>query len=110
MTFNHPIITRNSLLLQSRRFLYERNVFCTTNNKNKQNKNNIMKKFTLPILVTILFFNLTVFAQDLKVDSGGEMYISPKAYVHVSSNLDIDSSGDLIMDSVSDDFSDLFVV
>ncbi|MGB2173558.1 MAG: T9SS type A sorting domain-containing protein [Flavobacteriaceae bacterium] len=69
-----------------------------------------MKKFTLPISVFTLCFNLTVFAQDLKVASGGEMYISPTAFVHVSSNLDIDSSGDLIMDSVSDDFSDLYVV
>jgi len=68
-----------------------------------------MKKFTLPILVTILFFNLTVFAQDLKVASGGQMYISPKAYVYVSGNLNINSDGDLIMDSVSNDFSDLFV-
>ena len=69
-----------------------------------------MKIFTLPILATLLFFNLTAFAQDLKMGSGCQMYISPTAYVHVSGNLDIHSSGSLIMDSASDDFSDLFVV
>ena len=111
MTFNQPLITRNSLLLHGRRFLYVRNVFCTLNYYllNKTLKNNIMKKFTLPISVTILFFNLTAFAQDLNVASGGELYISPEAYVHASQNLDINSDGDLIMDSVSNDFSDLFV-
>lgn len=111
MTFNQPLITRNSLLLHSHRFLYVRNVFCTLNYYllNKTLKNNIMKKFTLPISVTILFFNLTAFAQDLNVASGGELYISPEAYVHASQNLDINSDGDLIMDSVSNDFSDLFV-
>ena len=114
MTPKQPFITRKSLLLHSRRLLYVRDVLCAPKlNKNLKfniNKNNIMKKFTLPISVFTLCFSLTVFAQDLKVASGGEMYISPTAFVHVSSNLDIDSSGDLIMDSVSDDFSDLYVV
>ena len=56
------------------------------------------------------FLVLSAFAQDLNVAAGGQMYISPTAFVHASSNVGIDSNGELIMDSVSDDFSDLFVV
>ena len=68
-----------------------------------------MKKITLYISISAFFFSLTVFAQDLNVATGGELYISPSAFVHASSNLDISTFGDLIMDSESTDFSDLFV-
>ncbi|AOR28065.1 hypothetical protein FORMB_10150 [Formosa sp. Hel1_33_131] len=69
-----------------------------------------MKKPTLQISIFAIFFSLSAFAQDLNVAAGGQMYISPTAFVHASSNVGIDSNGELIMDSVSDDFSDLFVV
>lgn len=69
-----------------------------------------MKKSTLQFSIFAAFFSLTVFAQDLNIASSGQMYISSTAFVHVSSNLGIDSNGDLIMDSVSNDYSDLFVV
>ena len=61
------------------------------------------------ILIPTFLLSLTIFAQDLNVVSGGQMYVSPTAFVQVSKNLNIDPSGDLIMDSVSNDFSDLFV-
>ena len=63
----------------------------------------------LHITIVIFFFSLPIFAQDLNVAANGLMYVSPTAFVQVSSNLDIDTNGDLIMDSVSNDFSDLFV-
>jgi hypothetical protein len=69
-----------------------------------------MKKPTLQISIFAIFFSLSAFAQDLNVAAGGQMYISPTAFVRASSNVGIDSNGELIMDSVSDDFSDLFVV
>lgn len=69
-----------------------------------------MKKYTLQTSIFLtIFFNLAAYAQDLTIASGGQMYISPPAFVHLSSNLEINSSGELIMDSVSNDFSDLFV-
>lgn len=61
------------------------------------------------ILIPTFLLSLTIFAQDLNVASGGQMYVSPTAFVQASSNLNIDTNGDLIMDSVSNDFSDLFV-
>ena len=68
-----------------------------------------MKKLTLQISTLIIIFSMPSFAQDLNVAAGGEMYISPSTYVHASSNVDIDASGKLIMDSTSSDFSDLYV-
>jgi hypothetical protein len=69
-----------------------------------------MKKHTLQLSIFTIILSIPIFAQDLNIKAGGQMYISPTAFVQVSSNLDIDSSGELIMDSVSDGFSDLFVV
>ena len=70
-----------------------------------------MKKHTLQILIFLTTFNLTVvYAQDLNVADNGLLYISPSAFVHASSNVSIVSNGDLIMDSVSNDYSDFFVV
>ena len=57
-----------------------------------------------------MIFSLPIFAQDLYVANSGKLYISPSAFVSASSNVNIDSNGDLIMDSVSNDYSDLFVV
>ena len=48
-------------------------------------------------------------AQDLNVAAGGEIYISPTEFVHASSDVNIDSNGNLIMDSTSNDFSDFYV-
>ena len=63
-----------------------------------------MKKSTLQLSIFTAFLSFTVFAQDLTIAFGGQMYISPTAFVHVSSNVAIDASGDLIMDSISNDF------
>ena len=69
-----------------------------------------MKNFTIQISVLAIIFSFPTFAQDLKVASGGQMYISPTEFVHASSNVSVDAGGELIMDSVSNDFSDFFVV
>ena len=69
-----------------------------------------MKKLTLQISILTIVFSLPSFAQDLNIAADGQMYISPTEFVHASSNVNIDSNGDLIMDSVSNDYSDLFVV
>lgn len=68
-----------------------------------------MKKLTLQISILIIIFSLPSFAQDLNVAAGGEMYISPTEFVHASSDVNIDSNGNLIMDSTSNDFSDFYV-
>ncbi|MDB4157932.1 T9SS type A sorting domain-containing protein [bacterium] len=69
-----------------------------------------MEKLTLQISILTIIFSFPVFAQDLNIASGGSMYVSPAAFVYASSNVDINSNGDLIMDSVSNDYSDFFVV
>jgi len=69
-----------------------------------------MKRFTLQAFILTIIFSLPIFAQDLNIAAGGQLYISPTSFVHASSNVTINSSGDLIMDSVSNDYSDLFVV
>ena len=69
-----------------------------------------MKKYTLQISFFLTIFSLTAYAQDLNVAGNGLLYISPSAFVHASSDVSIASNGDLIMDSVSNDYSDLFVV
>lgn len=68
-----------------------------------------MKKLTLQISILLITFSLPSFAQDLNVAAGGEMYISPTEFVHASSDVNIDSNGNLIMDSTSNDFSDFYV-
>ena len=71
-----------------------------------------MKKSTPLLLLISTVLCLPLVAQvNLEIDSGGEMYVSPAAYVYVSNsgNVNIHTEGDLIMDSVSDNFSDLFV-
>ena len=69
-----------------------------------------MRKHTLQISFFLIIFSLTTHAQNLNVADNGLLYISPSAFVHASSNVSIASNGDLIMDSVSNDYSDLFVV
>jgi hypothetical protein len=71
----------------------------------------IMKNYTLQISIFAAFFSLIAFAQDVTVAAGGQLYISPAAYVVVtnSGNVTISSTGELIMDSVSNDFSDFMV-
>ena len=78
-----------------------------------------MKKYILQLSAFTAILSLPTFAQDLKIATGGTMYVSPTAFVHVSSDIDISPdpdgpgsalAGSLIMDSVSDDYSDLFVV
>ena len=69
-----------------------------------------MKKYILQLSAFTAILSLPAFAQDLKIASGGQMYISPTAFVHASSNVSVDTGGELIMDSVSNDFSDLFIV
>lgn len=71
-----------------------------------------MKRSTplLSLITTVIC--LPLFAQvNLEVASGGEMYISPEAYVYVSNsgNVNINATGALIMDSVFDNYSDLYV-
>ena len=71
-----------------------------------------MKRSTPLLSIITTAFCLPLFAQvSLEVASGGEMYVSPTAYVYVSSsgNVNINASGALIMDSVSDNYSDLYV-
>ena len=68
-----------------------------------------MKKFTPQLSILTTIFSLSIFAQDLNIAANGEMYISPTAFVQASSNVSIASSGNLIMDSVSNDFSDFYV-
>lgn len=71
-----------------------------------------MKRSTplLSLITTVIC--LPLFAQvNLEVASNGEMYISPEAYVFVSNNgnVNINAAGALIMDSVFDNYSDLYV-
>ena len=69
-----------------------------------------MKKVFLKFCVFCL--PILVYGQiDINVESGGQMYISKTAYVYVSNDGDvnIDASGELIMDSDSDEFSLLYV-
>lgn len=68
-----------------------------------------MKNFTLKLSTLLIIFSLPVFAQDLTVADNGELYVSPTAFVYVSSNVTIAANGDLILDSVSNDFSDFYV-
>ena len=68
-----------------------------------------MKNFTPKLSIILIIFNLPIFAQDLTVAANGELYVSPTAFVHVSSNVTIAANGDLILDSVSNDFSDFYV-
>jgi len=70
-----------------------------------------MKKLTLQLTIITIIFSLPNFAQNLEVASGGQLYISPTAFVYISNsgNVNINSSGELIMDSVSNDFSDFYV-
>ena len=65
-------------------------------------------KFKVSIIITL--FTFSVYAQNLKVANGGKLYISPNSFVFVGADSSIDSNGELIMDSVSDDFSDFYVV
>ena len=71
-----------------------------------------MKRSTplLSIITTIVCMPLLA-QVDLAVGSGGQMYVSPSAYVYVSNGggVNIDPAGVLTMDSVSDNFSDLYV-
>ena len=69
-----------------------------------------MKKYILQLSAFTAILSLPAFAQDLKVASAGQMYIAPTAFVHASSNVSVDAGGELIMDSMSNDFSDLFIV
>ena len=69
-----------------------------------------MKKYILQISVLTAILSLPAFAQDLKIASTGQMYIAPTAFVHASSSVSVDAGGELIMDSMSTDFSDLFIV
>lgn len=69
-----------------------------------------MRKHILQLSAFTAILSLPAFAQDLKIATGGTMYVSPTAFVHASSNVSVDTGGELIMDSISDDYSDLFVV
>ena len=69
-----------------------------------------MKKYILQLSTFTAILSLPAFAQDLKVASAGQMYIAPTAFVHASSNVSVDADGELIMDSMSNDFSDFFIV
>lgn len=69
-----------------------------------------MKKITLSI--AFILSALSIQSQvDLKVDNGGELYISKSAYIYISNNgnLNIDTNGTIIMDSDSNEFSNLYV-
>ena len=46
-----------------------------------------MKKPILQLSILTSFLVLPAFAQDLNVAAGGQMYISPTAFVHASSNV-----------------------
>ena len=64
-------------------------------------------KFKVSIIITL--FTFSIYAQNLKVANGGKLYISPNSFVFVGADSSIDSNGELIMDSVSNDFSDFYV-
>ena len=64
-------------------------------------------KFKVSIIITL--FTFSIYAQNLKVANGGKLYISPNSSVFVGADSSIDSNGELIMDSVSNDFSDFYV-
>jgi len=68
-----------------------------------------MKISILKVSAIITLFTFSIDAQNLKVASGGLLYISPSSTVFVGENSSIDSNGQLIMDSVSNDFSDFYV-
>jgi hypothetical protein len=77
-----------------------------------------MKISTPLLLIITTFYCLPLLAQNLEVDSGGQFYVSPTAFVYVGSDVNIVSDpdgtgpllpGSLILDSVSDNFSDLFI-
>tara|TARA_B110000090_G_scaffold109242_1_gene122350 strand:+ start:3907 stop:5451 length:1545 start_codon:yes stop_codon:yes gene_type:complete len=67
-------------------------------------------KFKTSILFTLFSLLLTAQNTDLKVSNNSKLYISPSSIVYVSDNSTIESGGELIMDSTSDNFSDFFVV
>lgn len=106
-----PFITPKRRLLHSYRLIGMSDIFLTVfiNFSKLFFQIIIMKKPILQLSIITFLFSLSIFAQDLNIAASGHMYISPTAFVHASSNVNIDSSGDLIMDSVSNDFSDLFV-
>ena len=67
-----------------------------------------ISQFKLSIIVTL--FTFSIHAQDLNVVEEGLLYVSPNSSVYVGGNSSISSNGELIMDSVSNDFSDFYVV
>ena len=69
-----------------------------------------MKTSKLKVSVIATLFTFSIYAQNLQVANGGKLYLSPSASVFVGGDLFIDSNGELIMDSVSNDFSDFYLV
>jgi hypothetical protein len=64
-----------------------------------------MKKIIFLIFTVVLSGNL--WSQELHILSGTEMYVSPKSYVYIDNNIDVD--GDLIISSSATDSGSLIV-